>query len=134
MAAPTELITHGTAQSYYDLDDEPSNTPVIKVGELAYKFDRDMTASKNVNGTTVFEAHSDPRLVISFTGQINATAGLAAQGPGSEVSALANFAATFRTMDYAVGTMIMENIEDSVKHLERGVASTKFDVRYMPYI
>lgn len=133
MAAPAETITHGTAQTYKGISDEPASSPTIKVAEISKKFDRDNVQTKNTNGTTVYEVENNPRMVISFKGQINATTGLAAAGPGSAVATVANFAANERTFDQAVGIHILENINDDTKNLDR-TPNTSFDIRHQPHI
>jgi hypothetical protein len=133
MSAPAETIVHGTAQTYLGISDEPASSPTIKVAELARKYDRNSVQTENTNGTVVYEVQNKPKTVLSFTGQLNASTGLAAAAPGSAVATVANFAATARTDDPSVGIFILENIEDSTKNMERA-AHTKFDIRHQPHI
>lgn len=133
MAAPSEAITHGTAQTYLGISDEPAVSPTVKVSKVSKKYDRDSVQTKNINQAVVYEVMVNPRLVISFEGQINADSGLANEGPGEAVSTVANFAAAERDMDYSVGKHILENIEDSVENLNRA-PMTKFDIRHQPHI
>lgn len=133
MAAIAETVAHGTPQALLGISDEPASSPTVKVAELTNKFTRDNVPTKNTNGTTVYEVENDPKFIQSFTGQLNASSGLAVAGPGTAVATVANFASTTRTFDSAVGVHILENIEDSVKNLDRA-PNTKFDIRSMQHI
>lgn len=133
MSAPAEAITHGTAQTYLGISDEPAVTPTVKVAKVSKKFDRDSVKTQNINQAVVYEVEVNPRMVISFEGQVNADTGLANEGPGEAVATVANFAAAERDMDFAVGKHILENIEDSVENLNRA-PMTKFDIRHQPHI
>lgn len=133
MAAPNQEIVHGTAQTYLGITDEPTVTPTVKVSKVSKKYDRDSVQTKNISQAVVYEVEVNPRLVISFEGQLNTDTGLANEGPGEAVATVSNFAAIERDMDYATGKHILENIEDSVENLNRA-PMTKFDIRHQPHI
>lgn len=133
MAAPSEVIAHGTSQTLLAISDEPAVTPTVKVAELDKKYASTPVATKNINGTTVYEVETDRHVVLSYKGQVNADTGLAAQAPGSAVTTVANFAATDRTFDPAVGIFVLENITDSTKNLDRA-PNTSFDIRHLQFV
>lgn len=133
MAAPAQAITHGTAQTLIAISNEPSVTPEVMVAEISKKFDRDSVQTKNTSQAVVYEVMVNPRVVISFTGQLALDSGLGNEGPGEAVATVANFAATDRDFDPATGKHILENIEDSTKNLDRS-PNTKFDIRHQPHI
>lgn len=133
MAAPAEVLSHGTAQSVLGISDEPASTPTVKVEKLSRKASRDEVQVKNTNGVVVRVKRPNPILTFSFEGQIALASGLAAQCPGSAVTSLANLAADYRTFDEAAGTLILGDTEDSLENLNDAPA-TKFDVVHFPYV
>ena len=133
MAAPSEVLSHGTASSVLTISDEPASTPTVKVTKLSRKASRDEVLVKNTNQVVVRVKRPNPVLTFSFEGQIALASGLAAQCPGSVVSSLANLAADFRTFDEAVGTLILGDTEDSLENLN-DAPETKFDVVHYPHV
>ncbi len=132
MSAPAETLPHGTAQSVLGISDEPASTPTVKVTQLSRKYGSERTDTKNTNGSIVYAVNHTFMYTLSFKGQRALASGLAVQAPGSTVATLANFATTDRTFDPAVGSMILENIEDSLENFNRA-ANTSFDVVHLPH-
>ena len=127
MAAPTEVLTHGSA-ALFPLTDEPSATPAILIEKLGKKVTREHTYIKNVNQTDVRYKGLNPTLTLSFSGQLNSTTlTLAVAGPGATVSTVSNLAATYRTIDPAVGATFVLDWEDDVERIN-DMPMTKFDI------
>lgn len=137
MAAPTSVITHGTAAAG-DLTNEPANTPGVLVESLTFKFTRERREYRNSLYAFRILKYVNPLLVMSFAGWLTSAASSSNVGgkePGAEVSALANFGAARRTFDATtgtVGTMIMEDPEDELSIEED--AKTKFNVLWAPFV
>lgn len=134
MAAPAEVIIHGTSASG-DLVDEPSNTPSVLVESLSFKFTRERIEYRNRNKAFRKLKYVNPLLVMAFAGFLTAAAGSGNVGgahAGTEVASLSNFAAERRGMDPAVGTLILEDPEDELT-LEED-SKTKFNVLHAPFV
>lgn len=133
MAAPSEVITHGTAQALNAITNEPTVTPTVKVAEISKKGERNLIETKNVNEAVVYVAAVTPKLTISFKGQLALDSGLGDEGPGVAISTVSNFAAVDRDFDPSVGKHILNNTEDSTKNLDTA-ANTSFDIIHYPHI
>lgn len=136
MAAPTSVIAHGTAASG-DLLNEPNSTPGVFVESLSFKWTRERREYKNNLGAIRKLKYVNPLLAMAFAGFLTADAGSGNVGgaaTGTEISALANFAAARRGFDpsSSVGTFILEDPEDELS-LEED-AKTKFNVFWFPYV
>lgn len=131
MAAPQEVLSHGTAQTVLTISDEPASSSTVKVEKLSRKSTRDKIEVKNTNQCVVRTRYCNPTLRLSFEGQIALASGLAVQAPGSAVSSLASFAADYRTFDEATGILVLEDPEDSLENLN-DAPMTKFDVVQHP--
>ena len=110
MAAPTSLISHGSADSVNDLLDE-DNLDVI---DFKRKFTREKREKKNRFGAVRRVEMFNPMVAISLTAMLVTQAGLADQHPGTRVTALANYATTRCGMDPSVGTMVLDDAEDTL--------------------
>lgn len=110
MAAPTAVLTHGSA---IDLVDEPVSSSVIQSESFTFTGNRDERQSKLYNGSVGRIQKRNPHAKMSLKGFILG-AGLAIQEAGTEVTALANFAATRHGCDPAVGAIILDDVEDSL--------------------
>lgn len=110
MAAPTNEITHGTL-----LPTQPVDESGLLVTKVTKKFTRDKKEIKGAVTQAVAKVRCrNPLLEISIEGAVYASpTGYAVAAAGSAVSTCANFAATERTIDNAVGTRVMGDIEDT---------------------
>lgn len=133
MAAPTEVLTKGTAGAWA-LTDEPTSSPTIMVEKISRKSTREAVWVKNVNQTDVRCKLTNPTLTFSFTGQLNSTTtGIAVAGPGATISSLSNFATTYRTFDPAIGTLFALDFTDDVERLN-DAPMTSFDVVHKTFV
>lgn len=88
MAAPTAVLTHGSA---IDLVDEPASSSVIQAEKFNFKGAREERKSRKYDGSTFRIQKRDPHATMTLNGFILGS-GLAIQEAGTEVTALANFA------------------------------------------
>jgi hypothetical protein len=132
MAAPAETVTHGTAQTYLGISDEPASSPTVKVSELEKTYSSDLVETKNINTSTVYAVETNRGVELSYKGQLNADTGLANAAPGSAVATVANFGAVERTFDYAVGIFVLRDIVDSIKNLDRS-PNTSFKIKHLQF-
>lgn len=109
MAAPTAVLTHGSA---IDLVDEPSTSSVIQAESFTFTGNRDERQSKKYDGSVFRIQKRNPHAKIALKGYILGV-GIAIQEAGTEITALANFAATRHGCDNAVGAIILDDVEDS---------------------
>lgn len=132
MAAPASEITHGTLLA---------TKPVDETGLLVTKTSEKYTREHKQLKGAVTQAWQkwrarNPLLVVSVEAAVSALSGFAVAAAGSAVTTFANFAATTRTIDPAVGTKVMGDIED--EH-DRDpdldcYFTTKFDVTHCSFI
>lgn len=110
MAAPTNEITHGTL-----LATQPVDESGLLVTQVDKKFTRDKKEIKGAVTLAVSKVRvRNPLLDITITGAVYASpTGYAVAAAGSAVTTCANFAATERTIDPAVGTRVMGDIDDT---------------------
>ncbi len=132
MAAPTEVLTTGTA-SLFVVSHEPAITSTVKVDEITFKSARNRVEIQNVNQTVVRVKRTNPILTISFSGERTLTSGLAVEGPGEVIASLANFGASYRDFDNTVGELILGDPEDKVGFIEDR-PMTSFDITHYPYV
>lgn len=108
MAAPTAVLTHGSA---IDLVDEPASSSVIQAEKFNFKGAREERKSRKYDGSTFRIQKRDPHATMTLNGFILGS-GLAIQEAGTEVTALANFAATRHGCDPAVGAILLDEVDD----------------------
>lgn len=130
MASPSALHIHGTADAS-DLLDEPNVNPVLDVTEFKFALSRERRERRNASGAFRRLEYFNPLLTMSLTAFI-VGGGLATQEVGTRVTSLANFAAERRGMDPAVGTMILEDTEDTLS-LEED-AKTTMQILHAPFV
>jgi len=109
MAAPTAVLTHGSA---IDLVDEPTSSSVIQSESFTFTGNRDERMSKKYDASAFRIQKRNPHAKMVLKGFILGS-GLAIQEAGTEVTALANFAATRHNCDPAVGAILLDDVEDS---------------------
>lgn len=109
MAAPASEVTHGTL-----LATQPVDESGLLVTKVTKKFTRDKKELKGAITQAVSKVRlRNPLLVIGIEGAVYASpTGYAVAGAGSAQATVANFAATERTIDPAVGTKVMGDIDD----------------------
>ncbi len=128
MAAPSALITHGTADALNDIQDEEN----LDVQDFKRKFSRETRDRKNRFGNLRRREYFNPICALSFTAFIVTQAGLADQHPGTRVTALANYATTRCGMDPTAGTMMLDDAEDSLS-LEEDL-KVAMNVTHAPFV
>lgn len=109
MAAPSAVLTHGTA---IDLVNEPTSASVIQSESFTFTGNRDERQSKKYDGSAAFIQKRNPHSKMVLKGYILGS-GIAIQEAGTEITALANFAATRHGCDPAVGAILLDDVEDS---------------------
>ena len=128
MAAPTAVLTHGTA---IDIVNEPVSSSVIQSESFTFTSNRDERQSKLYNGAVGFIQKRNPHAKLVLTGFILGN-GIAIQEAGTQISALANFASTKHGCDPAVGKIILDDAEDSLT-IEDDVSVT-LNMTWWPFI
>lgn len=134
MAAPAEVLSSGTA-TLGSISHEPASSPTVKVDDLTRKSSRDVVEITNTNHAVVRVKRLAPKLVFSFSGEVNLVSGLADEGPGAVVATLANFASpvVYRDFDSATGVLILGDPEDKISMIEDRPL-TSFDVTHYPHV
>jgi hypothetical protein len=128
MAAPAQVHIHGADDSLHTIADEAN----LDVEDFKIKVTRETLDRKNRNGALVRREYRNPLTAISFTAFIITSAGLASQHPGTRVISLANFAVEKRGMDPAVGTMMLDDAEDSLSMTED--LKTSMNITHAPFV
>jgi hypothetical protein len=128
MPAPAAVNIHGSADSLNDIEDEAN----IDIQEFKANFSREQRDRKNRHGNLRRREYFNPLVAISFTGFFISAAGLATQHPGTRVVSLVNFAVETRGMDPAVGTMMLDDAEDT-KSLEEDL-KTSMNITHAPFV
>ena len=128
MAAPTAVLTHGSA---IDLVDEPASSSVIQVESFSFAGNRDERVSKKYDGSTFRIQKRNPHAKMSLKGFILGS-GLAIQEAGTEVTALANFNAIRHGCDYAVGAILLDSVTDEFS-IEDDV-QISMEMTWWPYL
>lgn len=132
MSAPAEIIVQG-ATPLLSIVDEPTGSPTIKIAKLTRKPMRDKDPVVNTNKTILRMKYLNPRLEMDFEGQLNALSGLAVQDFGTKCSAVANFTAAYRGYDPSVGTIVLEDPDDSLENIN-DAPTTKGKWVHYPYV
>ena len=130
MPAPSALHIHGTADPN-DILDEPASNPVLDVQEVKFALSRERRERRNSSGAFRRLEYFNPLLTMTLTAFVTG-GGLGSQAVGTRVTSLANFAAERRGMDPAVGTMILEDTEDSLS-LEEDT-KTSMQILHAPFV
>lgn len=128
MSAPAAVNIHGAADSLNDLQDEEQ----LDVQEFKSKFTRETRDKKNRHGNLRRREYFNPLVAISLTAYIVTNAGLASQHVGTRVTALVNYATEKRGMDPAVGTMMLDDAEDT-QSLEEDL-KTSMNITHAPFV
>jgi hypothetical protein len=132
MAAPTAVLTHGSA---IDLVDEPSVSSVIQVESFTFTGNRDERQSKNYDGSVFRIQKRNPHAKIALKGYQNGSglgSGISIQEAGTEIASLSNFAATRHGCDNAVGAILLDSISDELT-VEDDV-SLNMEMTWWPYL
>lgn len=132
MAAPATVNIHGTADAANDILDEPSGSPVLDVEEFKFKVTRERRERRNNYGNFRRLEYFNPLVAISLTAWAIGASGLATQHPGTRVTSLSNYAAEKRGMDPAVGTMILEDTEETLSLDED--QKTSMNIIHAPFV
>lgn len=129
MAAPSAVNIHGTTDTYNDIVDEST----LDIEDFKFKVSREKRERKNRHGNVRRIEAFNPMVAISFTAMlIGAPSGLADQHPGTRVTALVNYAVEQRGFDPAVGTMILDDAEDSLS--QEDDRKTSVNVTHYPFV
>lgn len=128
MASPAAVNIHGAPDPLNDLQDEEQ----LDVQEFKSKFTRETRDKKNRHGNLRRREYFNPLVAISLTAYIVTNAGLASQHVGTRVTALVNYATEKRGMDPAVGTMMLDDAEDT-QSLEEDL-KTSMNITHAPFV
>lgn len=128
MPAPAPLIIHGQADALNDLLDEEN----LDLKDYKFKVSRQTRDRVNRHGNLRRREYFNPIVAISFTAFIVNAAGLADQHPGTRVIALANYAVDARGFDPAVGTMMLDDAEDS--KTQESDLETSMNITHAPFV
>jgi len=127
MPAPAAVIIHGQTPATDILDEDNYD-----VSEFKTKMTRETRDRKDHNGNLRRREYFNPLVQISFNGMVKSFAGLAIQHPGTRVTALLNYAAETRGFDPSVGTIMIDDIEDT-RTLEEDLKSA-FNMTHAPFV
>jgi len=128
MAAPSTVNIHGSADSLNDINDESN----LDVQDFKLKYSRETRDRKNRHGNLRRREYFNPMVAISFTAFIVTASGFGDQHPGTRVVSLVNYAAEKRGFDTAVGTMMIDDIEDSFS-LEEDIKAA-YNITHAPFV
>lgn len=128
MAAPAPVLIHGASDALHTIEDEAN----LDIEEFKIKFSRETLDRKNRFGALVWRAYRNPMTSISFTAFIVTAAGLASQHPGTRVISLANYAVEKRGMDPTIGTMMLDDAEDSLSTTDD--LKTSMNITHAPFV
>lgn len=128
MPAPSALLIHGTDDPVNDIADEES----LDVTEFKAKHSREKRERKNRHGNVRRVEFFNPVVAISLTAFIITRSGLADQEPGTRVTALVNYATTRHGHDPSVGTMMIDDAEDTLS-LEEDLKTT-MNIMHCPFV
>jgi len=128
MAAPASVIIHGASDELHTIADESN----LDIEDFKIKVSRETLDRKNRFGALVRREYRNPMTAISFTAFVITAAGLATQHPGTRVISLANYAVEKRGMDPAVGTMMLDDAEDSLSMTED--LKTSMNITHAPFV
>lgn len=128
MPAPSAVLIHGAADAVNDIQDEEN----LDVQEFKAKHSRETRDRKNRHGNLRRREYFNPICAISLTAFIVTASGLADQQPGARITALVNYAATRHGMDPGVGTMMLDDVEDTLS-LEEDL-KTSLNITHAPFV
>lgn len=128
MSAPSNLISHGAADPVNDLADEDN----LDVTEFKAKHSREKRETKNRFGNVRKVQFFNPIVAISLSAFVIGRAGLADLEPGTRVTALVNYASTRHGHDPSVGTMMLDDAEDTLS-LEEDL-KTSYNITHCPFV
>ena len=128
MAAPSTVNIHGSADTLNDIQDESN----LDVQDFKFKASRETRDRKNRHGNLRRREYFNPMGAISFTAFIVSAAGFGDQHPGTRVTSLVNYAAERRGFDPAVGTMMIDDVEDSWG-LDEDVKAS-YNITHAPFV
>lgn len=128
MPAPQAVIIHGTFSAVHDIQDEEN----LDIQEFKAKYTRELRDKKDSNGNLRRRECFNPLVALSFTALVKNQAGLANAHPGTRVNALVNYAVEKRGFDPAVGTMILDDAEDTLS-LEEDL-KTSMNITHAPFV
>lgn len=128
MPAPAALIIHGTDDPLHDMVDDAN----LDFQDTKVKFSRETRDRKDHHGNLRRREYFNPIVAISFTAFVITAGGLAAAHPGTAVASLANYATTKRGFDPSVGTMMLDDAEDSMS-LEEDL-KTSMNITHAPFV
>lgn len=131
-AAPTQLNIHGTADAQNDILDEGAGVSLVHVTDFKSKKTREVRERKNYNGCLRRKEYFNPLLAITLSAFLVGNSGLNTQEVGTRVTSLANFAAASRGMDPTVGSMILEDAEDSWTQTED--VKSSMSILHAPFV
>lgn len=128
MAAPSTVNIHGSADSLNDINDESN----LDVQDFKLKYSRETRDRKNRHGNLRRREYFNPMVAISFTAFIVTASGFGDQHPGTRVVSLVNWAAEKRGFDPAVGTMMIDDVEDAFS-LEEDIKAS-YNITHAPFV
>lgn len=128
MPAPSTLISHGAADPVNDLADEDN----LDVTEFKAKHSREKRETKNRFGNVRKVQFFNPIVAISLSAFIISRTGQADQEPGTRVTALVNYASARHGHDPSVGTMMLDDAEDTLS-LEEDL-KTSYNITHCPFV
>ena len=128
MAAPSTVNIHGSADTLNDIQDESN----LHVTDFKFKASRETRDRKNRYGNLRRREYFNAMVSISFTAFIVTATGLGDQHPGTRVVSLANYATERRGFDPAVGTMMLDDVEDSWG-LDEDVKAS-YNITHAPFV
>jgi len=128
MASPSTVNIHGSADSLNDINDESN----LDVQDFKLKYSRESRDRKNRHGNLRRREYFNPIVSISFTAFIVTASGFGDQHPGTRVVSLVNYAAEKRGFDPAVGTMMIDDVEDSFS-LEEDIKAS-YNITHAPFV
>lgn len=128
MAAPSTVNIHGSADTLNDINDESN----LDVQDFKLKYSRETRDRKNRHGNLRRREYFNPMVAISFTAFIVTASGFGDQHPGTRVVSLVNYATEKRGFDPAVGTMMIDDVEDAFS-LEEDIKAT-YNITHAPFV
>jgi len=128
MAAPPTVNIHGSVDSLNDINDESN----LDVQDFKMKYSRETRDRKNRHGNLRRREYFNPMVAISFTAFIVTASGFGDQHPGTRVVSLVNYAAEKRGFDPAVGTMMIDDVEDAFS-LEEDIKAS-YNITHAPFV
>lgn len=128
MAAPSTVNIHGSADSLNDINDESN----LDVQDFKMKYSRESRDRKNRHGNLRRREYFNPMVAISFTAFIVTASGFGDQHPGTRVVSLVNYATEKRGFDPAVGTMMIDDVEDAFS-LEEDIKAS-YNITHAPFV